>query len=151
VTRHAAIPRAVALCSIAAAALAQPAPTSESWVPTSRNAQSITGRVTFTTTQITFRNGKSLSLAASGQMIFRPEKRQKVLADLYRVIEPGNPVLENGNTICQGKDVAYLLVWKSQRTGSEVDPRAMAAFSGKTFAVGSHDECGRFAYDAGAR
>ena len=150
--RHAAIPRVVALCVVAAAAAAQPStPAAETWVPVSRTAQTITGRVTIDPTRITFQNGKSLSLAASGQMIFRPEKRQKVQADLYRVIQPEDPTLENGNTICQGKNVAYLLVWKSQRTGGVLDPRTMGAFSGKNFAVGSHDECGRFAYDAGAR
>ena len=151
-TRHVAIPQVMALCAIAAAAVAQPsAPPTEAWVPTSRTAKSITGRVTFAATGITFQNGKSLPLAANGQMIFRPEKRQKVLADLYRVTQPEDPTLENGNTICQGKGVAYLLVWKSPRTGGDVDPRTMAAFSGKSFAVGSHDECGRFVYDAGAR
>jgi len=142
----------VALCVVAAAAAAQPStPAAETWVPASRTAQTITGRVTFDPTRITFQNGKSLSLAANGQMIFRPEKRQKVQADLYRVIQPEDPTLENGNTICQGKNVAYLLVWKSQRTGGVLDPRTIGAFSGKNFAVGSHDECGRFAYDAGAR
>jgi len=152
VARHAGIPQVVALCVVAAAAAAQPlTPAAEAWVPASRTAQTITGRVTFDPTRITFQNGKSLSLAASGQMIFRPEKRQKVQADLYRVIQPEDPALENGNTICQGKNVAYLLVWKSQRTGGVLDPRTMGAFSGKNFAVGSHDECGRFAYDAGAR
>ena len=150
--RHAAIPQVVALCVVAAAAAAQPStPAAETWVPANRTAQTITGRVTFDPTRITFQNGKSLSLAASGQMIFRPEKRQKVQTDLYRVIQPEDPTLENGNTICQGKNVAYLLVWKSRQTGGVLDPRTMGAFSGKNFAVGSHDDCGRFAYDAGAR
>jgi hypothetical protein len=148
---HTMIPSILVMCAFAAGAAAQTTPAAEHWVPTNRAAQSSTGRVTFTTLQITFQNGKSLELASGGQMIFRPEKRQKITAELYRVTQPADPALENGSTICQGKGVAYLLVWKSQRTGSEVDPRMMAAFSGKNFAVGSHDECGRFAYDAGAR
>jgi hypothetical protein len=155
-TAHAMILPAVALPAVAlgamvAGAAAQTTPTPESWVPTSRIAQSVTGRVTFAALQITFQNGKSLALAAGGQMIFRPEKQQKVMADLYLVTPPEDPVLENGNTICKGKGIAYLLVWKSQRIGREADPRTMAAFSGKSFAVGSHDECGRFVYDAGGR
>jgi hypothetical protein len=148
---HTMIPSVLVMGAVAAGAAAQTTPAAEHWVPTNRAAQSTTGRVTFTTLQITFQNGKSLELAPGGEMIFRPEKRQKVTAELYRVIQPADPTLENGSTICQGKDIAYLLVWKSPRTGSEVDPRTMAAFSGKNFAVGSHDECGRFAYDAGAR
>jgi hypothetical protein len=143
------------ICSIvvlgiaATGAAAQTAP--ETWVPTSRVTQNITGRVTFTALEITFQNGRSLPLAAGGQMIFRPVKPQKVLADLYRITQPEDPALENGNMICKGKGIAYLLVWKSQRIGNEADPRTMAAFSGKNFSVGSHDECGRFVYDAGAR
>jgi hypothetical protein len=86
VARHAAIPQVLALCSVAVAAMAQPSAVTETWVPTNRIAQSTTGRVTFTPLQITFQNGKSLQLGPGGQMIFRPEKRQKVMADLYRVI-----------------------------------------------------------------
>ena len=60
-------------------------------------------------------------------------------------------MLENGKTLCQGKPVAYLLVWKSEKVGSEVDPRSMNVFSGTKFVSGSPDDCGRFVYDAGAR
>jgi hypothetical protein len=148
---HAMILAIVVSGVVTAAAAAQTTPAAETWAPTSRTAQSITGRVTFTAHEITFQNGKSLSLAPGGQMLFRPEKRQKVLVDLYMVTQPEDPALANGNTICKGKAIAYLLVWKSQRVGSEVDPRTMAAFSGKNFAAGSRDECGRFVYDAAAR
>ena len=53
-------------------------------------------------------------------MLFRPEPKQKnVLADLYRVTSPDDPVLENGNKLCKGKAVAYLIVWKSEKIGKE--------------------------------
>jgi hypothetical protein len=141
----------VVLAIAATGAAAQTAPAPETWTPASRATQSVTGRVSFTPLQITFQNGRSLPLATGGQMIFRAEKSRKVMADLYRVTPPEDPALENGNMICKGKGIAYLLVWKSQRIGNEADPRTMAAFSGKNFSVGSHDECGRFVYDAGAR
>ena len=49
-------------------------------------------------------------------MLFRPEpKKKKVMADLYRVTPPDQPVFENGNTLCKGKPVAYLIVWKSEK------------------------------------
>ena len=64
-------------------------------------------------------------------MLFRPEpKKKKVMADLYRVTSPDDPVLENGNKLCKGKPVAYLIVWKSEKTGKEADPRTLAPFSG---------------------
>jgi hypothetical protein len=82
----------VALTGLAVTAIAQTA-TPENWTPIGRMAQTITGRVTFTPTEITFQNGKSLPLARGGQMLFRPEpKQKKVMADLYRVTSPDDPV-----------------------------------------------------------
>ncbi len=83
-------------------------------------------------------------------MLFRPEaKKKKVLADLYKVTPPDAPILENGNQPCKGKPVVYLLVWKSEKTSNESDPRTLAPFSGQKFSAGSPDDCGRFLYDAG--
>jgi hypothetical protein len=70
----------VALTGLTATALAQTA-APENWTPIGRMAQTITGRVMFTPSEITFQNGKSLPLARGGQMLFRPEpKQKKVLA-----------------------------------------------------------------------
>ena len=133
-----------------ATATAQTAPAPESWTPISRTAQTITGRVTFAPPEIKFQNEKLLSLALGGQMLFRPEpKQKKVMADLFKVTSPDNPLLENGNTLCKGKPVAYLLVWKPERTGNEADPRTLTPFSGPKFMAGSPDDCGRYIYDAG--
>jgi hypothetical protein len=139
-----------ALSGLAATAAAQTAPTPEQWTPFSAMAQKITGRVTFSMSEITFQNGQSLSLARGGQMLFKPEaKTKKVMADLYRVTLPADPVLENGNKLCKGKSVAYLIVWKSEKVGNQVDPRTLAPFSGQRFSAGSPDDCGRYIYDAG--
>ena len=113
-------------------------------------AQTVTGRVTFTPSEIIFQNGKSLPLARGGQMLFRSEAKKKtVLADLYRVTSPEDPVLENGNKLCKGKPIAYLIVWKSEKVGNEADPRTLAPFSGQRFSAGSPDDCGRYTYDVG--
>jgi hypothetical protein len=149
ITRSAKI--CLALTAWASSAGAQPSPASETWTPTSRNAQAITGKVILTPAQITFQNGTALPLTRGVQMLFKPEKKKKVVADLYKVAQPANPVLENGKMLCQGKPVAYLLVWKSEKVGAEVDPRSMNVFSGTKFVSGSPDDCGRFVYDAGAR
>jgi hypothetical protein len=141
----------IALSGATATAATQSVPAPENWRPISREAQTITGRVTFTPDEITFQNGKSLSLAQGGQMLFRPEaKKKKVMADLYRITAHDDPVLENGNKLCKGKPVVYLIVWKSEPVGKEADPRTLAPFSGPTFSAGSPDDCGRYTYDVGS-
>ena len=93
-----------ALSGLTATAIAQTTPAPETWSPIGRMAQTITGRVTFTPSEITFQNGKSLPLVRGGQMLFRPEaKKRKVMADLYKVTSPDDPVLQNGNKLCKGK------------------------------------------------
>ena len=139
-----------ALSGLAATATAQTASAPESWTPINHTAQIITGHVTFAPPEIAFQNGKSLSLAPAGQMLFRPEpKQKKTTADLFKVTPPDNPLLENGNTLCKGKSVAYVLVWKPERTGNEADLRTLAPFSGPKFIAGSPDDCGRYIYGAG--
>ena len=137
----------LALSAPTATTIAEPAPAPETWTPISPNAKAVTGRVTFMPTEITFQNGKSLSLTSSGQMLFRPEpKRKKVMADMYRVTPPDDAI-----PLCKGKPTAYLIVWKSEATGKEAGPRTMAPFSGPRLNSGSPDDCGRYNYDAGAR
>jgi hypothetical protein len=154
-TREDAMPtRELALCfalsGLTASAAAQNANAPERWTPISRMAQTITGHVTFTPSEITFQNGKSLPLARASQMLFRSEaKKKRVVAEVYRVTSPDVPVLENGNKLCKGKPVAYLIVFKSEKIGNEADPRTMAPFFGQDLNGGSRDDCGRFIFDAG--
>jgi hypothetical protein len=139
-----------ALSGLATTTTAQTAPTQESWTPISATARTITGRITFTLNEIIFQNGKSLSFSRAGQMLFRPEaKSKKITIDLYRVIPPADPVLENGSRLCTGRSVAYLLVWKSDILGNQADPRTLAPFSGQRLSAGSPDDCGRYIYNAG--
>ena len=150
------VTRGMALCLVISGlnmtATAQTVATPENWTPIGRMTQTITGRVTFTPSEIAFQNGRSLPLARGGQMLFRPEpKQQKVLADLYRVTSPDDPVLENGNKLCKGKPIAYLITWKSEKIGEEIDPRTLAPFSGPKLNARSPDDCGRYTYGAGPR
>ena len=139
-----------AVCGLTATATAQTVTAPGNWKPVGRPAQTVTGSVTFAPSEITFQNGKSLPLARRGQMLFRSEaKKTRVLADLYRVTSPDDPVLENGNKLCKGKPIAYLMVWKSEKVGNEADPRTLAPFSGQRFSAGSPDDCGRYTYDIG--
>jgi len=61
----------LALSGLTVTAIAQTTPAPETWTPVGRMAQTITGRVTFRRSEITFQNGKSLPLAPGGQMLFR--------------------------------------------------------------------------------
>ena len=89
---------------LTATAVAQTAAVSESWAPVGHLAQTITGRVTFSPTEITFQNGKSLSLTQGAQMLFRPEaKAKKVTADLFRVTQPDDPVTGEWKQIVSGQ------------------------------------------------
>jgi hypothetical protein len=138
-------------CGLTATTTAQTVTAPENWKPIGRPAQTVTGRVTFTPSEITFQNGKSLPLAPGGQMLFRPEpKKKKVMADLFRVTSSDDPVLENGNKLCRGKTIAHLVVWKSEKIANEADPRTLALFSGPKLSAGSPDDCGRYTYDAGS-
>ena len=135
------------MSGLAASALAQPPTASETWTPLSHNAQTVTGKVTFAPNAITLQNGKSLPLSPGGQMLFRPEaKKKKVTADLYRITSPDDAI-----PLCKGKPATYLLVWHSEKTGKEADPRTMAPFSGPKLNAGSLDDCGRYVYDAGGQ
>ena len=147
--------RDVALCltlsGLTAIAVAQTAASQETWMPISPTAKAVTGRITFTPNEITFQNGKSLQLARGCHMLFRPEPKQRhVMADLYRITPPDDPILENGNRLCKGKPISYLIIWKPEQTGKEADPRGLAPFSGANLNPGSADDCGRYLYDAGS-
>jgi hypothetical protein len=90
-----------ALGSMRAGGVSAPEP--ENWIPISRTAQTVTGRVTFTPGKITFQNGKSLMLARGDQMLFRPKtKKKKMMADLYKVTSPGDPVLKKVISYARG-------------------------------------------------
>ncbi len=98
----------MALCpafsGLSTTAIAQTTLPPETWTSISRTSQTITGRVMFSPGEITFQNGRSLPLAPGGQMVFRPEaKNKRVMVDLYRVTSPDDPVRENGNKLCKGK------------------------------------------------
>lgn len=129
-------------------AFAQAMAAPQIWTPISQNAKAITGRVSFSSKELTFQNGTSLSLTFSSQILFRSEaKAKRVMADLYKITPPADPALQNGNRLCKGKPVAYLILWKSEDAGREAE-RGLAPFSGPQINAGSPDDCGHYAYEA---
>jgi hypothetical protein len=121
----------------------------EHWEAVSTTAISITGDVTFSPGRIAFGNGKSLPLAAAGAAPHFDWSGKKT-ATLYRVTAPADPVLVHGNRLC-GAPVTFIAIWKPDLVGSDIDPRAMAAFSGNAppTVAGGPNFCGTYNYEAG--
>jgi hypothetical protein len=75
------VTREIALCfalsALTTTATAQTMAASENWTPIGRLAQTITGHVTFTPTEITFQNGKSLSLVQGAKFYSGQRQRAK--------------------------------------------------------------------------
>ncbi|HEX5325695.1 MAG TPA: lysozyme inhibitor LprI family protein, partial [Acetobacteraceae bacterium] len=123
---------------------AEPAP--EHWAAVSNTALSITGDVTFSSDQITFQNGRSLSLSPVGGILMADGTNRRIEASLFRVTRPQDPVLLAGNTLC-GSPITFIAVWHPAPVGSDIDPRALAVFSGQTPPTDGHPGCASFYYD----
>lgn len=132
---------AVGLC-LAQSALAQIGPL-EKWDPAGRAASTL-GEITFSPSRITFASGKSLPLVHAGSMPFATDMGITVTAEIYRVLKPEALPPYEGNQLCDGKRVTFLLIWRDARFG---EMRQLEPFSGNRFKVGSPDDCGRFAFD----
>lgn len=84
--------------------IAGPAAAAETWQPLSKTALSITGRVQFSPTRITFQNGKFLPIAAA-----TPEG---IDGQVFKVLRPGDPVLIRGNKLCGSAPVTFVVISK---------------------------------------
>jgi hypothetical protein len=145
------LPLALALALLLAQFCACAAAAGEHWEAVSTTAMAITGDVTFSPDRITFGNGKFLPLAAAGTAPGFDWSGKKT-ATLYRVTAPGNPILLQGARLCGGPQaVTFIAVWKPDLVGSDIDPRAMAPFSGgvRPTVAGGPGFCGTYNYEAG--
>lgn len=97
-------------------------PMLENWKMNSPMARSVTGDVTFTPSKITFKNGSALFLTVVGQEEDFGEGERNVHATIYKVKNPSDPKLFNGNRLCgYGKHefpVKFLAVWIPVSGGS---------------------------------
>lgn len=116
----------------------------ETWEPSGRASAAFTGKITFTPTRISFQSGASLPLAAAGTARLKADYGPTVTANVYKVTEPAPLPPYAGNMLCDGKKVAFILVWSG--TGSDATLRHMEPFTGPHFATQSPDDCGRFPY-----
>jgi hypothetical protein len=77
------------------------------WIANSTTAMSITGNVTFSSTQMFFENGRSISLT---------QIRKTAQYTLYRVSATHNPSLLRGNTLCGPKLPGFLAVSRNGKS-----------------------------------
>ena len=129
------------MCGLIETVTAESAPGPETGTTLGRTAQAITACVTFSPSEITFQNGKSLPLTHGGQILFRAETK-KAMADLYTVISPDDPAVgkrEQGVLGSQSPIWSCVNPTRSER-GRSAAPRH--PFSGPKLTAGSPDDGG---------
>jgi hypothetical protein len=129
-----------------------PTPEPEVWEPVSTTAMAITGRITLAPDRITFGNRASLPLEPAGEVTGFLAEGHRVTATLYRVTEPGNPVLLRGSRLCgNGRPIRAIAVWQPPPIGNAPpgQDRSLAAFSGTAPPKAADDpgSCGTFHYE----
>jgi hypothetical protein len=122
----------------------------EQWEATSTTAISITGNVTFAPNRITFQNGASLPLAPVGHTDSFEAQGARVPADLYKVTAPADPLLLNGNRLCDGP-VTWIITWSLSASPGR-QGRGIAMFSSRKPPPPGGPragECGTYFYETG--
>lgn len=95
--------------------------TPKRWQAMSTTAISITGDISLSDHAITFANGESLAL----ELV---EKDQQTGQTLFRVATKANPELLNGNRICGGQPIDYLLEQQSGEAAGQSEMQLMAYY-----------------------
>ncbi|MGG6895590.1 MULTISPECIES: hypothetical protein [Rhizobium] len=122
----------------ASAASAQQA---DHYTATSNTAMSITGDVWLDDFSIKFENGEVLEFSDLVADHFSVDGRT-VPASVYRVKEPADPELQNGNQLCGSGDVTFVASWAG---GSEMT--AIAVFTSKRAPKSSAEMCALYNYE----
>jgi hypothetical protein len=119
------------LFALLASSPALAASVSEQWKAASAAAISITGDITISANLIMFGNGTSLPLAAAGRVRdFTVDTEKPVIATLFRVTAPDNPVLPSGKRLCEGlppQPVTFIAVWRPRLNCRRPVVRRLAA------------------------
>ncbi|MDO9417504.1 hypothetical protein [Pararhizobium sp.] len=124
----------VAAFSIPAAASA------DDYTAFSKTAMSITGDIAFDDYSIVFANGEELRFSALVADHFTVDG-ESVPASVYSVENPGDPELENGNTLCGGGDVTYIASYSAGDGMTEI-----AVFTGDEAPSSSASMCASYIY-----
>ena len=121
-------------------ALAQPS-LADDYIAVSNTAMSITGDISFDDSGIRFANGEELAFSDLVADHFEVDG-QDVPASVYRIADPADPELENGNRLCGSGDVTYLASWAGGGTGTVI-----AVFTGSAEPDSDARMCASYGYD----
>ncbi|NTF46603.1 hypothetical protein A6U86_32775 [Rhizobium sp. AC27/96] len=102
---------------------------------------SVTGDVWLDDFSIKFENGESLEFSDLVADHFSVDGRN-VPASVYRVKEPGDPELQNGNQLCGAGDVTFVASW-ADGSGST----AITVFNGKRAPRSNDEMCALYTYE----
>ncbi|MBB5578064.1 MULTISPECIES: hypothetical protein [Rhizobium] len=130
----------VFLAAISSAACLSSAMAADHYSASSNTAMSITGDVDIDDAGITFENGKELTfsdLIADSLVV----DGKRVPGSVYRVAQPFDPELKNGNRLCGTGKVTYLATW-SDGDGST----AIAVFTGSRPPRSDDESCATYSY-----
>lgn len=113
----------------------------DTYIASSTTAESITGDIQMDDFSITFANGETLNFSALVADHLNVDG-ERTPGSLYRVAEPADPELENGNQLCGSGDVTYIATWGD-------DPRVMtlAVFTGDNPPSDTSSMCASYVYE----
>ncbi|WP_162894967.1 hypothetical protein [Rhizobium terrae] len=131
----------VALAFVAAAALPAFSQEADHYSAVSKTAMSITGDVWMDDFGITFENDEALEFSDLVADNFRVDGK-RVPASVYKVAEPADPELENGNRLCGSGKVTYVASW-----GISGGMTAIAVFTGRNAPKSSGEMCALYTYE----
>ncbi|MGV8935580.1 MAG: hypothetical protein ACOH2J_00520 [Allorhizobium sp.] len=124
----------IVACAIGSSARA------DNYTAASNTAMSITGDISMDDFSIVFANGETLDFAELIADHFMVDGR-RVPGSVFSVETPGDPVLENGNTLCGNGDVTYVASW-SGGAGMTL----VAVFTGSEPPASADEMCASYLY-----
>jgi hypothetical protein len=134
------IPRFGALAAAVLTASFAFAQEADHYTAVSNTAMSITGDVWMDDFSITFENDESLEFSDLVADHFKVDGRN-LPGSVYRVKDPADPELKNGNQLCGNGDVTYVANWSAGEGLS-----AIAVFTGKRPPKSSDEMCALYTY-----
>lgn len=102
---------------------------------------SVTGDISFDDFSITFETGDELSFSSLVADHFVVDG-ERVPASVYRVAEPTDPELLNGNRLCGSGPVTYIANWTAGEGLS-----AIAVFTGKRAPKSADEMCASYTFE----
>jgi hypothetical protein len=124
-----------------------PVQASEHWAAASKNADAITGDVTFDPSQIVFANRISFPIRFLKKipgLTWMPGEHAAEPAELYKVSDPHDPVILNRNRICGGRHTSAVTYFSVLKSDHEVYLSAYSDLTEPT--VSRNNLCAGFRY-----